>query len=388
MKIGVISTASRTLWGGSEELWASMVEEAFKERLSVAVSICHEALIPCKFSAFQHNGVRIFRRRPLVRGRAQRLISKVASPFREIFRWQPDAICISQGWAYQSLLYSDLLDLLYRAGIPYIIVCQYNDDYILTPDMRHSAKEFFERAFRVVFVSRENVRSAERQLARNLGNAIVLQNPVNLLDLSAVPYCSSTPVRMANIARLDVAYKGQDILLEVLGSPIWRHRDWRLRFCGEGPDTNYLGALAQHYAIGKKVEFCGHVNDIRSIWEVNQVLVLPSRGEGTPLTLVEAMLCGRAAIVTDVGGNAEWIEDGQTGFVAEAPTSKSFGAALERAWLAQADWQKMGIQGRRKALIKFDKLAGKTLLEIVLEAAHSSRPNLLTNPNSLMDACR
>jgi len=104
--------------------------------------------------------------------------------------------------------------------------------------------------------------------------------------------------------------------------------------------------------------------------------------------LVEAMLCGRPAVVTDVGGNTEWIEDGRTGFVAEAPTAKSFGAALERAWLAQADWQKMGIQGRKKALIKFDNSAGKTLLQIVLAAAHSSRPNLLTNPNSLIDSCR
>ena len=52
-----------------------------------------------------------------------------------------------------------------------------------------------------------------------------------------------------------------------------------------------------------------------------------------PLALVEAMLCGRTAVVTDVGGNAEWIEDGETGFVAEAATAKSFGAALkERGW--------------------------------------------------------
>ena len=97
------------------------------------------------------------------------------------------------------------------------------------------------------------------------------------------------------------------------------------------------------------------------------------------------MLCGRPAVVTDVGGNAEWIDDEQTGFVAEAPTAKSFGAALERAWLVQADWQQMGIQGRQKALIKFDKSAGKSLLKILLDAIHSSQPNLLTNPDSLID---
>jgi len=85
------------------------------------------------------------------------------------------------------------------------------------------------------------------------------------------------------------------------------------------------------------------------------------------------MLCGRAAVVTDVGGNAEWIEDGQTGFVAEAATAKSFGAALERAWLARGDWGEMGIRARHSALRRFGKSPGKALLKIVLAAAEYLR---------------
>ncbi|TMA87220.1 MAG: glycosyltransferase family 4 protein [Deltaproteobacteria bacterium] len=385
MKIGVISTMNGLPWGGSEELWASMVEEALKERFEVAVSICHEAAIPSKFPSLQHNGVPVFRRRPLLWRRVENVFSKIASPFREIFSWNPDVICISQGWTYESLYFNALLDALYDAAIPYVVLCQFSSDDAGHGEIRDAAKEFFDRAFRVVFVSRKNLKSVERQLAHTLTNGIVLQNPVNLSDLSAVPYSSSVPLSMANVARLRAAYKGQDILLEVLGSPLWRGRDWRLRFYGEGQDRKYLEALAQHYAIADRVEFCGYVNDIRSIWQVNHLLALPSRGEGTPLALVEGMLCGRPAVVTDVGGNAEWIDDEQTGFVAEAPTAKSFGAALERAWLVQADWQQMGIQGRQKALIKFDKSAGKSLLKILLDAIHSSQPNLLTNPDSLID---
>jgi glycosyltransferase involved in cell wall biosynthesis len=385
MKIGVISTWNGSSWGGSEELWATMVEEAFKERLEVAVSICHGASIPSRFPALQHKGVRFFRRRPLLGRRVENIISKIASPFREIFRWNPDVICISQSWVYDSLYFSDLLDLLHNSAIPYVVVCQFSYDDAGTRT-RDLAKKFFERAFRVVFVSRKNMKSVERQLAHTLSNGIVLQNPVNLFDLTPLPWPLSGQVSIASVARLRAGHKGQDILLEVLGSPIWRGRDLRLRFYGEGPDRNYLKALAQHYDIAERLEFCGHVSDIRSIWEVNHLLVLPSRSEGTPLALVEAMLCGRTAIVTDVGGNAEWIEDGQTGFVAEAPTAKSFGSALERAWLTQADWQKMGMQARRNALLKFDKSAGKSLLKVILDAAHSSQPNLLTNPNSVLDA--
>ena len=96
------------------------------------------------------------------------------------------------------------------------------------------------------------------------------------------------------------------------------------------------------------------------------------------------MLCGRAAVVTDVGGNAEWIEDGQTGFVAEAATAKSFGRALERAWLARGEWEKMGIGARSKALMKFDKSAGKSLLKVLLDASYSYRPNLLPLESSVL----
>src|SRR4029450_7098540 len=114
-----------------------------------------------------------------------------------------------------------------------------------------------------------------------------------------------------------------------------------------------------------RTEFLGHVEDIRALWAENHLLVLPSRAEGTPLALVEAMLCGRPAVVTDVGGNAEWIAEPETGFVAEAPTAKSFGAALERAWQARDHWQKLGMQAHNKASQKFDSSSGRSLLNVV-----------------------
>lgn len=223
------------------------------------------------------------------------------------------------------------------------------------------------------------MRSLERQLACKLANAIVLQNPVNLFDLSPLAWPRSTRINIASVARLDAKYKGQDILFEVLGSPLWRSREWRVRLYGAGQDREYLQTLAQHYGIAEHVEFCGHVDDIRSIWELNHLLVLPSRGEGTPLALVEAMLCGRPAVVTDVGGNVEWIEDGQTGFVAEAATAKSIGTALERAWLAKANWKEMGNRARQSALLRLDKSPGNTLLKILLDATTSSPSMLLSN---------
>jgi glycosyltransferase involved in cell wall biosynthesis len=100
--------------------------------------------------------------------------------------------------------------------------------------------------------------------------------------------------------------------------------------------------------LGHRIEFANFSNSVENIWLQNHVLLLPSRYEGMPLALVEAMLCGRPALVTDVAGNAELIEDGITGFVADAPAAASVRAALERLWGRRADLQGIGRAAAKK----------------------------------------
>jgi glycosyltransferase involved in cell wall biosynthesis len=89
--------------------------------------------------------------------------------------------------------------------------------------------------------------------------------------------------------------------------------------------------------------------DIKAIWEQNHLLVLPSRYEGLPLVLVEAMWCGRPAVVTDVAGNTEVCIDNETGFVAPAPTVALLADTLQRAWDRGEYWQRMGLAARARA---------------------------------------
>jgi glycosyltransferase involved in cell wall biosynthesis len=79
------------------------------------------------------------------------------------------------------------------------------------------------------------------------------------------------------------------------------------------------------------------------------MLVLPSRSEGTPISLVDAMLCARPAVVTDVGGMAELCVDGKTGFVAAAPTPSLLAEAMERSWARRSEWQDIGKAARARA---------------------------------------
>jgi glycosyltransferase involved in cell wall biosynthesis len=153
--------------------------------------------------------------------------------------------------------------------------------------------------------------------------------------------------RLACVARMDAAAKGQDLLLQILARPEWRDRPVELNLYGAGPDELTLRRLAGMFQL-KNVNFRGHVNDIEAIWEQNHLLVLASRYEGLPLALVEAMWCGRPAIVTDVGGNAELCVDDETGFVAPAATMPSLTHTLQRAWDRRKEWLRLGQAARAR----------------------------------------
>ena len=144
------------------------------------------------------------------------------------------------------------------------------------------------------------------------------------------------------MARLQTRPKGHDLLLQALALPHWRERNLQLSFFGTGPNRQGLERLANMMGISDRVQFRGHVDGVADIWREHHLLAQPSRHEGMPLSLVEALICGRPAFVTDVAGHAELIQDEVNGFVAEAPTVRHLDAALQRAWDRRGDWEGMG----------------------------------------------
>jgi glycosyltransferase involved in cell wall biosynthesis len=76
-------------------------------------------------------------------------------------------------------------------------------------------------------------------------------------------------------------------------------------------------------------------------WDEYHALLLPSRSEGLPLVVQEAMAAGRISIAGNAGGTAELVKDGENGFLGE-PNLESFTQALERAWERRSSWEELG----------------------------------------------
>ena len=138
----------------------------------------------------------------------------------ELASWKPDVVCASQGGSFDMVSQRVFTRFLDEQGVPYIVICQYNDDdgALGSEGERQTAIGYLSRRDGSRSWRSETCAAAERQIAAGLPNACVVRNPVNLVDFRPVPYPpKSDVVTMANVARLNVQFKGQDVLLEALG---------------------------------------------------------------------------------------------------------------------------------------------------------------------------
>jgi glycosyltransferase involved in cell wall biosynthesis len=197
------------------------------------------------------------------------------------------------------------------------------------------------------FVSEHNLRLTEEQFGAALPRARVVRNPFLVPWARRHDWPSGGVLRLACVGRLFVMEKGQDLLLRVLARDKWRQRPLSVTIVGAGPHRAALEAMAAYHRV-ERVSFAGFLDDIQGIWNDHHGLILPSRCEGLPLVLVEAMLSGRVAIATDVAGISEVLEDGATGFLAAAATEDALDAALERAWARRDEWQAIGARAAER----------------------------------------
>ncbi len=377
MKICFISTLTADPWGGCEELWAATARYALAGGHEVSVCVVRWPELAGPVADLGKRGARIFQYQRL-NTRWGRMRHRVGyRPFAPLTKLDFDVICISQSGSHDIALFhriEEIEELTKGFRIPYILICQLTNDWGFLPaHVFERANRSMEKAAAVCFVSDHNRLLTQRHLARDLPNGRVVRNPVNLSSTDSVPWPENSKAIFCAPARLDTAHKGQDILLTALTEPRWRDRDWELWLCGKGRDEEYLQRLVAYYGLEERVKFQGHKNDIRKLWGAAHLLVMASRYEGTPLALVEAMLCGRPGVVTDVGGNAEWITEGVSGFVAPAATSASFGAALDRAWGARERWPIMGQAARDEAIKRYDPQPEKTIFDLMFAATQSPK---------------
>jgi glycosyltransferase involved in cell wall biosynthesis len=212
----------------------------------------------------------------------------------------------------------------------------------------------YRRLRRFIAVSQET----RTQLCSELGverDAVVVV-PNGVRPRAPIERAAATPVRIGAVGRL-TKQKGFDVLLDAVRLLGADGREVEVVVAGEGPDRRALVA----HADGLPVEFRGFVDDIPVFLDGLDLFCLPSRWEGLPFALLEAMMAGLPCVASDVGDVASAL--GSTGIVVPPEDPSALADALRALVSSPSRRRELGAAAHERAL------AGNTTERMIAETA-------------------
>lgn len=358
----LLFTTENTSWGGSELLWCRTVIELLPYGFSMVLCVHTKLVLPKEILLLGKENKLIINyfskpALPLWKRIANRFLSynQRFKPSNDrdtfILNFKPHLIVINQGFNFNGV---QTMGFAVQNNLNYVTISHaVNEGMWPNLILRKKMKLGFENSQMNYFVSEDNLTITQNQLGFALNNAEVIRNPFNVPLNPNLDFPEQNDFHLAFVGRYDFYAKGQDVLIQVLAREKWKNRNLVVNFYGEGNDIENLKDLIHLYEI-KNAIINSHT-DTLDIWKNNKGLILTSRFEGLPIVIVEAMLCKRLVIVTDVSGNKELVLDNETGFIAAAPRPEYVDEALERAWQVRENWQKIGEEARIEILKKVPK---------------------------------
>ena len=156
---------------------------------------------------------------------------------------------------------------------------------------------------------------------------------------------------IGTVARL-VQRKGIDVLLRAFGILSPSHRV-HLVVVGDGPFGEELRALAHELKIADSISWLGFQPDAVKWLQTMDVFAFPSRLEGVPNAVLEAMAMGLPIVATTIGGVIDLLEEGRTGFLIPPDDPDAMAASLDRLLTNAALRADLGHCARNRAVESF-----------------------------------
>lgn len=180
---------------------------------------------------------------------------------------------------------------------------------------------------------------------------IVMHNGVSLPPLACDP---SSHQGVLFLGRLD-ACKSPDVLLRASKASLRKHPEAKLIFGGDGHPEHYW-EIADKLGIADRCEFLGWVvgEDKERLFSRAGVYCLPSKNEGMPMSVLEAMAHGIPTVSTPVGGVPQVIEDSVDGFLFPVDDENRLSEIIDQLLESPELRKRIGSAGRAKIAARFD----------------------------------
>jgi glycosyltransferase involved in cell wall biosynthesis len=232
------------------------------------------------------------------------------------------------------------LTLLARAaGVPHLVVTEHITGESHSGGQRALKRDELRRADAVTAVTGAIVETLVRDYAIERSRVRVVPNGADLPDEETEGPAAKrwrerylcTPIKPLWVVagRLE-EQKGHDLLFEALSTILKQNLDFTLVVAGEGSRRSWLEQQALSLRLAPRVQFVGQVEDVGSLLAAADAVLLPSRWEGLPLVLLEAMARGRPIVASSVGGVPDVVQDGVNGTLVPPGDAAALAAALEQ----------------------------------------------------------
>ena len=186
-----------------------------------------------------------------------------------------------------------------------------------------------------------------RALARAFDSSIeipIIPNGVDGSRFDTAPRDWSAP-RLLSAGRI-VYQKGLDLGLRALAQ--LKDLDWHWSIAGDGPQMEPLQSLARELGISERVTFLGWQSkeDLAQAYQQANLFLFPSRHEGMPNAVLEAMSSGLPVVATRIAGSEELVLDGETGLLVPSEDVDALRDALRTVLSDAVLREKMGTASR------------------------------------------
>jgi glycosyltransferase involved in cell wall biosynthesis len=200
---------------------------------------------------------------------------------------------------------------------------------------------------RHVGVGEQTAREVEALVGLPHGSVQTIHNGVPDESREAVAPPRPGPL-VGAVGRLE-HQKGFDTLIRALPEL----DDATLVLVGDGNERATLEGLSRSLGVAERVVWAGWSDDARSYLSTFDVFALPSRFEGFPLAVLEALLARSAVVAADVGSVAEVVLDGETGFLVPPEDPVALARAIRHFLSDGGLRRRLGEQGRQLVLERF-----------------------------------
>jgi glycosyltransferase involved in cell wall biosynthesis len=179
------------------------------------------------------------------------------------------------------------------------------------------------------------------------GSVRTIHNGVPDLELARSPRVPPGPV-IGAVGRLE-HQKGFDVLVRAMADVDGAS----LVLVGDGSERARLEDLARRVGVADRFVVTGWQDDPRGYLPSFDVFAFPSRFEGFPLAVLEALLARSAVVAADVGSTAEAVIDGDTGLLVPPEDPAALATAIRRLLEDGELRRRLGENGRRLVLERF-----------------------------------